>query len=72
MPYDTPPPYGEYPFLNIGPEDYIQRTTTATKLAPEAIDTTKRTWQELIPAEYYRFGKVFSDKEAERFPDSRL
>jgi len=49
---------------------YIRHTTTATKLAAEAIDTTKRTWQELIPAEYYCFGKVFSDKEAERFPDS--
>jgi len=34
------------------------------------LDTTKRIWQELIPAEYHRFGKVFSDKEAERFPDS--
>ena len=72
MPHDTPPPYGEHPFLNVIPEDYIQWTTTATKLAAEAIDTTKRTWQELIPAEYHCFGKVFSDKEAKRFPDSRL
>jgi len=71
MPHDTPPPYGERPFLNVTPDNYIQRTTTATKLAAEALDTTKRTWQELIPAEYHRFGKVFSDKEAKRFPDSR-
>jgi len=71
MPHDTPLPYGEHPFLNVTPEDYIQHTTTATKLAAEAIDTTKRTWQELIPAEYHCFGKVFSNKEAERFPDSR-
>jgi len=71
MPCDTPPPYGECPFLNVTSEDYIQCTTTATKLAAEAIDTTKWTWQELIPAEYHRFSKVFSDKEAERFPDSR-
>jgi len=70
MPHDTPPPYGERLFLNVTPEDYIQRTTTATKLAAEAIDTTKQAWQELIPAEYHHFGKVFSDKEAERFPDS--
>jgi len=72
MPHDTPPPYGEWPFLNVTPEDYIQHTTTATKLVAEAIDTTKRTWQELISAEYHHFGKVFSDKEAERFPDSHL
>jgi len=24
-----------------------------------------------VPAEYHHFSKVFSDKEAERFPDSR-
>jgi len=71
MPHDMPPPYGECLFLNIGPEDYIQCTTTATKLAAEAIDTTKRTWQELLPAEYHRFSKVFGNKEAERFPDNR-
>jgi hypothetical protein len=71
MPHDTPPPYGECPFLNVTPEDYIQHTTTATKLAAEALDNTKQTWQELTPTEYYRFSKVFSNKEAERFPDSR-
>jgi len=70
MLHDTSPPYGERLFLNVTPEDYIRRTTTAIKLAAEAIDTTKQTWQELIPAEYHCFGKVFSDKEAERFPDS--
>jgi len=70
MPHNMPPPYGECLFLNVTPEDYIQCITTATKLAAEAIDTTKQTWQELIPAEYHCFGKVFSNKEAERFPDS--
>jgi len=70
MPHNTPPTYGERPFLNITPEDYIWHTTSATKLAAEAIDTTKWTWQELIPAEYHCFSKVFSNKEAERFPDS--
>jgi len=65
MPHDMPPPYGEFLFLNIIPEDYIWWTTTATKLAADTIDTTKQIWQELIPAEYHHFGKVFSDKEAE-------
>jgi len=41
MPHDTPPPYGERSFLNVTPDDYIRRTTTATKLAAEALDTTK-------------------------------
>jgi len=71
MPHDIPPLYGEHPFLNVTPEDYIRCTTTATKLVAEALDTTKQTWQELIPAEYHHFGKVFSNKEAKRFPDSR-
>jgi len=41
MPHDMLPPYGEHPFLNVTPEDYIRCTTTATKLAAEAIDTIK-------------------------------
>jgi len=41
MPYDMPPPYGECPFLNVGPEDYIRKITITTKLAAEAVNTTK-------------------------------
>jgi hypothetical protein len=55
------------------PEDWIiiRRLTKATQLAADAADKTIRTWQEQVPIEYHRYGKVFSDKAAQRFPPPR-
>jgi hypothetical protein len=72
--YSEPPEgYDHYKspiFLNVEPEDYafIRRTTKATTLAAEAADKTKRTWQEQVPMEYHKYGKVFSEKASHRFP----
>jgi len=49
----------------------VHKTTTATELAAQATDQTKCTWQEQVPEPYHQFGKVFSDKESTRFPESR-
>jgi hypothetical protein len=75
--YSEPPKgYDHYKspiFLNVEPEDYafIRRTTKATTLAAEAADKTKRTWQEQVPMEYHKYGKVFSEKASHRFPGPR-
>ena len=50
---------------------YIRRTTKATSLAAEKADKTERPWQQLVPLEYHRYGKVFSEKESQRFPKER-
>ena len=52
-------------------EPKIRRTTKSTELAAEKADDTQRHWKELVPLEYHKFGKVFSDKDAERFPEKR-
>src|SRR6267154_97245 len=52
-------------------EPIIQRISHATNLAASAADKTERTWQEQVPLEYHQFGKVFSNEEAQRFPNSR-
>src|SRR6267154_268113 len=52
-------------------EPVIRRISHATNLAASAADKTERTWQEQVPLEYHQFGKVFSDEEAQRFPNSR-
>jgi len=49
----------------------VHKTTTATELAAQATDQTKHTWQEQVPEPYHQFGKVFSDEESTRFPESR-
>src|SRR5947209_7551390 len=49
----------------------IGKATTATELAIQALDHTKRTWQEQVPEPYHQFSRVFSDEESQRFPESR-
>jgi hypothetical protein len=49
---------------------HICRTTKSTTLAAEAVEKTKCTWQEQVPLEYHRFGKVFSKEESQRLPGS--
>ena len=36
-----------------------------------AADKTECTWQKQVPLKYHQFGKVFSDEEAQRFPNSQ-
>jgi len=52
-------------------EPIIRRISHAINLAASAADKTEHTWQEQVPFEYHQFGKVFSDKEAQWFPNSR-
>jgi hypothetical protein len=78
QPHNMPPPDGEYKFINTGPEDYnpntysiIRRLTKSTDLAAENVITITRPWRTLVPKEYHRFGKVFSEHAANRFPGKR-
>ena len=69
--------------MHVEPNDYIalqrthienvllRRLTKATELAAKEADQTQHPWQELVPLEYHRFGKVFSDEEAQQFPGKR-
>src|SRR6266403_479226 len=50
---------------------YLGKTTKSTQIAIEATDKAERTWQEQVPKEYHMFGKVFSEEESQRFPESR-
>ena len=60
-------------YTNLEPENAImaRRVTAATTLAAEKADQTKRSWQEQVPAEYHRFGKVFSTEASQRLPGPR-
>jgi hypothetical protein len=57
------------------PEDYysgdyitIRRTSQATTLAAKHAKPDNRQWEEVIPQEYYQYGRVFSKKAAYEFP----
>src|SRR3981081_1924960 len=49
----------------------VRRTTKSTTLAADATDETERTWQEQVPTEYHKYGKIFSEEESQRFPGKR-
>ena len=46
----------------------LAKVTVAQQLAEQATDKKERTWQELVSKRYHHHGKVFSEKESERFP----
>ena len=50
---------------------FVRRTTKSTAITAEAADKTKRTWQEQVPQEYHKYGKVFSERASQRMPESR-
>ena len=60
-------PFNTIPDRNL----VVKRTTIATQLAAEAADKTERPWYQQVPKEYHQYGKVFSDKAAQRFPEKR-
>ena len=43
----------------------VRRTTMATQIAADAANKTERPWHELVPTEYHRYGKVFSEIKAQ-------
>jgi hypothetical protein len=67
------PSAGHLQFFNLEPDDYtfIRQTMISTKLAADAANKEEIKWQDLVPVEYHKYGKVFSDEEAQRFPTSR-
>jgi hypothetical protein len=63
---------GYLQFFNFEPDNYtfIQQTITSTKLAANATNKEEIKWQDLVPVEYHKYGKVFSNEEVQCFPTS--
>ncbi len=51
--------------------DVVKRTNVAQQLVIDALDKKEKTWQELVPTQYHKFGSIFSEKDSERFPGAR-
>jgi len=60
---------GHLQFFNFELDNYtfIQWTAISTKLAADAANKEEIKWQDLVPVEYHKYGKVFSNKEAQCF-----
>jgi hypothetical protein len=53
---------------DIYPHTFLRKSTTASELAQKAVDETIRTFEEMVPAEYHHYRRVFSEEESHRFP----
>ncbi len=49
----------------------LRKTTVASELAQLAMDKTKRTYEEMVPKEYRKYQKIFSEEQSHRFPPKR-
>ncbi len=49
----------------------LRKTTVASELAQLAMDKMKRTYEEMVPAEYQKYRKIFSEEQSHRFPPKR-
>ena len=48
----------------------LKKTTFAQKFAEKTV-TKAKAWNEIVPSQYHRHHKVFSEEAARRFPTSR-
>ena len=51
--------------------DAVKQTNVVQQLAIEASNKQEKTWQELVPLQYYKFGSIISKKDSKQFPRER-
>jgi hypothetical protein len=59
---------GEEIFLHLFKEAKLQKTSTAVELAVKALPKEEKTWDQIVPPQYHKWKKVFSEEEAKRYP----
>jgi hypothetical protein len=59
---------GEEIFLHRFEESKVQKTSTAAELAVKALPKEEKTWDQIVPPQYHKWKKVFSEEEAKQFP----
>ena len=46
----------------------IKRSSTSTQMAVKALPKEEKTWDQIVPPQYHKWKKVFSEEEAKRYP----
>jgi hypothetical protein len=59
---------GEEVFVFRAEHEQIQKTSTAAELAVKALPKEEKTWDQIVPSQYHKWKKVFSEEEAKRYP----
>ena len=45
-------------------EERLKRTSTSTQMAVKALPKEEKTWDQIVPSQYHKWKKVFSEEEA--------
>jgi hypothetical protein len=59
---------GEEVFIHRFDEAKIGKTSMAVELAIKALPKEEKTWDQIVPVQYHKWEKVFSEEEAKQFP----
>jgi hypothetical protein len=59
---------GEEIFIARIEGEILNRASTSTELAVKALPTEEKTWDQIVPPQYHKWRKVFSEKELNRLP----
>ena len=59
---------GEEIFVRKLDNKQIRKASTSTQLVAKAKPQEERTWDQILPPQYHKWRKVFSEKEAHRLP----
>ena len=59
---------GEELYVHRMDQEMLKRTSTSTQMAVKALPKEEKTWDQIVPPQYHRWKKVFSEEEAKRYP----
>ena len=55
---------GEELYVHRMDQEMLKRTSTSTQMAIKALPKEEKTWDQIVPPQYHRWKKVFSEEEA--------
>ena len=59
---------GEEIFVLKLDEEQLRRMSTSTEMAVKALPMKEKTWDQIVPPQYHKWKKVFSEEDAKRLP----
>ena len=59
---------GEEIFIRKLDNEQIRKVSTSTQLVAKAKPQEEKTWDQIVPPQYHKWKKVFSEKEARHLP----
>ena len=59
---------GEEIFVLKFDEEQLRRMSTSTEMAIKALPKKEKTWDQIVPPQYHKWKKVFSEEDVKRLP----